>query len=389
MITHNYPRFEGDFAGVFLSLLAKELINYDIEPVVLAPHDKGLKEYEIVDGVKIYRFRYDANEDNETIAYKGNMHKLVLGSVSGIFKFKRFLDCFRHAAFDIIDKEQIDVIAGHWLIPAGNVMKTIADKKHLPMIMSSHGTDIRLMSKYFRVTYRFFEKFCLNLKSWTVVSNYLKDNIIGLDQRLEKIIEVLPMPHDESVFYRDDNIKREKNLIVAVTRFTEQKRVNYLVNAFALVSEKNQHCSLEIYGKGPLQAQIEIQIEKLGLKEKIKINPPVAQSQLREIYNRATMVVLNSFEDGFGLVLSEAMLCGAPIIGTDSGGIKDIIRHNERGLLVELDNSQKLAETILTMLENEPLRNKLSENGFLFARQNYASNALAERYAVIVRKAVG
>ena len=57
-ITHNYPRWEGDFAGPFVRLLAKQLLEHDIQPVVLAPHDVGAKEEDEIDGVKIYRFRY-------------------------------------------------------------------------------------------------------------------------------------------------------------------------------------------------------------------------------------------------------------------------------------------------------------------------------------------
>ena len=126
MITHNYPRFEDDFAGNFIALLARKLLQFEIQPIVLAPHDPGAKEYEIIDDVIIYRFRYAANDDDENIAYRGNMHKLVLSSISGIFQFKNFLDCFRKAAFEIIEKEKIDIIAGHWLIPAGLVMKSIS-----------------------------------------------------------------------------------------------------------------------------------------------------------------------------------------------------------------------------------------------------------------------
>ena len=80
VLTHNYPRFDGDFAGVFLSLLNQRLPEHQIEPVILAPHHAGAAECEEKDGVKIYRFRY-AEDSNETLAYHGNMHKLVLGSV--------------------------------------------------------------------------------------------------------------------------------------------------------------------------------------------------------------------------------------------------------------------------------------------------------------------
>ena len=117
VITHNYPRFDGDFAGVFLSVLNSRLPEHGIKPIVLAPHHPGASEYEEKDGVTIYRFRYGSDED-ENLAYRGAMHKLVLGSVTGIFRFKNFLDCFRKAAFEIIEKESIQVIAGHWLIPA-------------------------------------------------------------------------------------------------------------------------------------------------------------------------------------------------------------------------------------------------------------------------------
>jgi len=97
---------------------------------------------------------------------------------------------------------------------------------------------------------------------------------------------------------------------------------------------------------------------------------------------------LNSFEEGFGLTLSEAMLCGAAVVGTDSGGIPDIITHQKRGLLVPLDNSATLAEAILELLDNSPLRRTLADNGYRFARENYASGPLAERYAQMVREAL-
>ena len=57
ILTHNYPRYKGDYAGIFISLLARNLLKYGIKPIILAPHDPGSEEYEIIDGVTIYRFR--------------------------------------------------------------------------------------------------------------------------------------------------------------------------------------------------------------------------------------------------------------------------------------------------------------------------------------------
>ena len=389
ILTHNYPRYKGDYAGIFISLLARNLLKYGIKPIVLAPHDPGSEEYEIIDGVTIYRFRYAENDQNEDIAYRGNMQNLVLGSPGGIFKFKRFLDCFRAAASKIIENENIDVIAGHWLVPSGIVMKTIAKKYSLPMVMSSHGTDIRMMQKYSKALYRYLKSFCRKLHRWTVVSNFLKEAILSNDSKLEHILEVLPLPHDESVFYKDPTIKKENDLIVAVTRFTNQKRVDYLIKAMALVIEKKPNAKLEIYGTGPLQAEIENLISKFGLENNVTINQPVPQERLREIYNRASVVVLNSFQEGFGLALSEAMLCGTAVVGVRSGGITDIIRNNETGLLVELDNSQQLADALLKLLYDDSLRTQLAGAGHKYAKDTYASGPLTEKYARIIKRAAG
>jgi|GEM_PF-548967 len=389
VLTHNYPRFEGDYSGVFISLLTKQLAGLGVEPIVLAPHDGEAAEYEQTDGVTIYRFRYTEDPEDENLAYRGNMEQQVFGSLSGPFRFHRFLNRFRSVALDIIEKERIQVVAGHWLVPSGMVMKKIASgKAGLPMILSSHGTDIRLMKKHRRIAYPYFKRFCRGLKKWTVVSSFLKEEIVRLDSSLAGTLEVLPLPHNEAIFYKDGSVQRESDLVVSVTRFTDQKRVNYLVKAFATVVEKRPQAKLEIYGSGPLQTDIERLIKDLDLQRQVTLIPPVRQEELREVYNRAAIVVLNSFEEGFGLTLSEAMLCGAAVVGTDSGGIPDIITHQKRGLLVPLDDSAALAEAILELLDNSPLWRTLADNGYRFARENYASGPLAERYAQMVRDAL-
>lgn len=387
ILTHNFPRFQGDFAGVFIALLARRLPEYGIDPVVLAPHDAGLPEYEVMEGVPVFRFRYAKSDTDENIAYRGAMHQLVLGSVSGIFKFKAFLDANRRAAFEVIRKEHIQVVAGNWLVPSGIVMKTLAAKTKLPMVLSSHGTDIRLLSKFASLARRYFSGLFGRLERWMVVSSFLRDEIIKIEPVTAKLLEVLPMPHDERVFYRDETIQRDPNLIVSVTRFTDQKRVDYLVRAFAKVVEKHPEAKLELYGGGPMQKEIEMLIAQLGIQEHVRLHPPVPQHQLRTVYNSAAISVLNSYREGFGLALSEAMMCGACAVGTRSGGIPDIIRHNETGVLVELDNSAQLAEALVDLLSHPDKRAQLAEAGYLYASNTYASGPLAARYAEIITSA--
>ena len=387
ILTHNYPRFRGDFAGVFIALLARKLREHQIEPIVLAPHDAGLPEKEEIDGVSIYRFRY-ASDDDEVIAYRGTMHQLVLGSVSGMFRFKKFLDANRAAALNIINKERIEIIAGNWLVPSGIVMKTLAAKTRLPMLLSSHGTDIRLIAKYAGMSRLYFGSLFERLDRWTVVSSFLRDEIARIEPKAAAKLQLLPVPHDETIFYRDSSIVREDDLLVSVTRFTDQKRVDYLIRAFALVTERHPTARLEIYGGGPQQSQIEMLIDQFGLRERVRLFAPVPQAELRKVYNRASIAVLNSYREGFGLALSEAMMCGACAVGTRSGGITDIIRDSETGRLVELDNASQLADRLVQLLNDSATRTRLAEAGHSFAQSTYASGPLAARYAEMVRNAV-
>ena len=403
ILTHNYPRYPGDHAGVFISLLCRRLVNELIQPIVLAPHDPQTAEYEENDGVKIYRFRY-GSDCEENLAYRGNMQAIVTGSLGGVVRFRRFVRCFHAAAAEIIEKEKIDVIAGHWLIPTGMVMKSLAGNCELPMILSSHGTDIRLVRKYGGLPYRYFKSLCHRLHRWTFVSSYLRDQILTLDPRLEDRLEVLPLPHDESIFYHDSNVPRESGLVVAVTRFTKQKRVDVLIEAFTLVMKELPKARLEIYGEGPLQRDIERLLESRGLSiggsrpdsvggrppglpPTVTIHPPIPQDELCAVYNRASIVVLNSHQEGFGLALSEAMLCGTAVVGVRSGGITDIIEHEQTGLLAEPDDPPALASAIVRILHDSSLRTKLAAAGHEFAHATYASGPLATRYARIVHTA--
>lgn len=387
VLTHNFPRYRGDHAGVFIWLLCRRLCEHGITPVVLAPHDPGAPERETMDGVLVRRFRYAELDRDETLAYRGNMHNLVLGSVSGPFRFKQFLDHFRRAAFELILEERIDLVSGHWLIPAGIVMKTIASRLPLPMILSSHGTDVRLMNRYLGLARRYFRSFFPRISTWTVVSEFLRQQILSREPSLEAVLRVLPLPHDETIFYADPNISRETDLIVSVTRYTSQKRVDQLVTAFGVARRQFPHARLELYGAGPDQPMIERQVRSLGLESAISMRAPIPQEQLRQVYNRASLVVLNSVEEGFGLALSEAMLCGAPVVGTNSGGIPDIITDRVTGRLVPPDNAELLANLLCELLTDLPQRRVLADQGHTQARNRYASAALAGQYAEIVRKA--
>ncbi len=380
-LTHNYIRRRGDFAGVFLHLLATKLTELGFEIYVVAPHDAGTPEYEEIDGVKIFRFRY-AEDRDETFAYRGNMHRQVLTNPFKIFGLIKFLKAGYKKAVEVIEKENISTVSLHWVIPNGIIGYYLKEKfgDRIKMFLHSHGTDVRLLTSYYLI-YLFFKPVINKFERWSVVSNYLKRLILERDIYIADKIDVIPLPNDEKLFYPDDNITEDPNLILSVSRLTVQKRLPVFVKAIALLKDEFPKLQADIYGDGPEKQKLLSLIDEFDLENRIKILSPVSQDNLRDIYNKAAIVVLNSVDEGFGLSLTEAMLCRRPVIGADSGGITDIIDENHTGLLVEEDNPEELAEAIRKYLNDPVLKDNLSEAGYQKALENFSSQSTARRFA--------
>lgn len=385
-VTHNYIRHEGDFAGVFLHLLAKKLKEQGVEVHVVAPHDAGVSEYEEIDGIKIHRFRY-ADDQKETLAYRGDMHRQLLRNPFKIFRLIRFIKSAGRLSSTVIEKEDISVVSIHWLVPNGLVGRFLKRKygDRIRLFLSSHGTDVRILTGV-PFLYRYLKSTVRMAEGWTVVSRYLRDLILKHDKSAAGMIKVVPLPNDETIFYPDGSIDKDANLVVAVSRLTIQKRLDYLLEAVRIISGDRPDIRLEIYGKGSEKEKLERRISELGLEGKAVICEPVPQKGLRKVYNRATVVVLNSIEEGFGLVLTEAMLCRTAVIGANSGGIKDIIDDGETGLLVPPDNAQELAGEIKRLLDDVSLRERLTEAGYQKAIENFSSKSSAEKFVELFRR---
>jgi len=385
-LTHNYIRRRGDFAGVFLHLLATKLTELGFEISVVAPHDAGTPEYEEIDRIKIYRFRY-ADDKDETFAYRGNMHRQLFSNPFKIFGLIKFLKAGYRKAVEVIEKENISTVSLHWIIPNGIIGYFLKEKfgDNIKLFLHSHGTDVRLLTSYYLI-YLFFKPVINKFERWSVVSNYLKRLILERDIYIADKIDVIPLPNDEKLFFPDDNITEDPNLVLSVSRLTVQKRLDIFIKAFALLRDEFPKLFAEIYGEGPEKQKLLSLIEENRLVDRVKILNPVSQDKLKDIYNKAAIVVLNSIDEGFGLSLTEAMLCRRPVIGADSGGITDIIDENLTGLLVAEDNPEELAEAIRIYINDTVLKENFSEAGYHKALENFSSRSTALRYAELFRK---
>jgi glycosyltransferase involved in cell wall biosynthesis len=382
ILTHNYVRFPGDHAGHFVHLLAKSLVEAGHRVLVLAPHQMNLRRLQTMDGVEVHRFTYAAPR-KETLAYRGNMHQLVAESWTNKLLFLRFLFSFLRGALLLSSGGKVDLISTQWWIPAGLVGYMFSLWSGKPYVVTSHGTDIRILEKgglLARVAGRVYRR----ARYVTTVSSFLKQRLIQSIRLSPEKVRVIPMPVTPETFSPTPLVDQPTKQILCVARFTPQKKLDVFLQACSLLEHKGIDIRDKIVGEGPLRESLLEQIAHLGLENRVALVDTVPQSKLNLLYAESYMCVLPSVEEGFGLVLVEAQLCKRPVIGARSGGITDIVEHDTSGLLVTPDDAQDLASAMERILGDFQLALRLAEGGYQSALKKYSPQAVLEKYLEVL-----
>jgi glycosyltransferase involved in cell wall biosynthesis len=160
--------------------------------------------------------------------------------------------------------------------------------------------------------------------------------------------------------------------LLSVSKLHPVKGLKYLIMALPIVIKQiSIPIKLVIIGSGKEERELKKLAECLGLCEKIKFKGYVPfGKELMEFYDNSDIFISSSISEGFPATIFEAMARGVPLICTDVGGILSIIKNGESGLLVEPRNSMQIANAILRLVKENPLRLKLIKNGFEIAKKH-------------------
>ena len=169
--------------------------------------------------------------------------------------------------------------------------------------------------------------------------------------------------YKNSAQYREKTRKRyhiEENEIVigVVGRLTEQKDPMTMIKAFELVHKENKNTKLMYVGSGELEGKVKQYAKEKNILDKLIITGWV--DNVEKYIPAFDIAVLPSKWEGFGLVLIEYMACDKPIVATNVGGINDIIKNNENGMLCNVQNYMMLSKMIANLIRNENLKNQIT-----------------------------
>jgi L-malate glycosyltransferase len=215
-------------------------------------------------------------------------------------------------------------------------------------------------------------------------------------------IEVLPqIGIDPDVFFpypplQREAIRRELGIFEAefvigfVGRFVEEKGLLDLVEAVGgLRASSKRELVLMLFGKGPLEESVRVRAGKLGIK--LVILPSRKYQEVAATINALDVLVLPSrsrtfWKEQFGQVLTEAMACGVPVIGSDSGEIPNVI--GDAGLIFREGNVEQLSECLRLWCDNEPLRLELGKRGLDRVLKNFTNREIARRTLEIYERVI-
>lgn len=384
LLINHFP-LTGSGSGVYTYNIAKSLAKLGNEVCIIFP------ENELVEGnekIKLHPVYF--NGVNNGIPFNFPCFTTHPRSTKTFYELTSnelniYKDAFRKAIEEEIRDFQPDVIhSGHiW------TLSNIAGDYNIPLVITAHGTDLIGFEKsdiYKEDCYLAYEK-AQKIITISKDNKNLVDNIFGSQKS-----ELIPNGYDPEVFYPEVIDKEKflkqfgitkpyKNIISFAGKFTKEKGIDTLLKALKLY--ENDDTITILAGDGELfNEMIELK-NKLGINNVVFIkNQP--HNILRQLYNVANISIVPSRKEAFGLVVIEALACKTPVIGTNTGGIKEII--NERvGRLIEVDDYIKLAENVKYLLDNEPFDYDYIAS---YAKDKYAQDQFTNKLIALYNEVI-
>ena len=159
-----------------------------------------------------------------------------------------------------------------------------------------------------------------------------------------------------------------KQVLLTVCRLTPRKGVDRTIEAMALLQDKHPNLVYVVAGSGDDRARLQKIAADQGVSERVIFAGRVSDEQLLSLYRRADAFILASRiegddVEGFGIVFIEAGAFGVPVIGGDSGGVRQAVGHERNGLLVDPNKPQAIADAVNRLLTDTELASKLGAEG--------------------------
>jgi glycogen synthase len=380
------PLIEGGLAR-HVRKLAEELVELDVDVHVLTRGGEESPAEEQAAGVAIHRIREPKRPTDlgEFVAWVERMNSDMLA-----------------AGVELGDRYSFDLVHGHdWLV--ANAGDHLAKRFAAPLVTTIHATEHGRhqgwVDKHPQSYIHGVERWITNRSDRVIAcSFYMREQIADIFGVEEERVSVIPNGIDPADLRPQDpaELRRlrlqfaqpDEKLVLLVGRLVYEKGFQLALEAMPEVIERVPGTRFLVAGSGTHEAKLRRQASELGLMEHGTFLGWIGDDVLHSLYPIADVCVVPSIYEPFGLVALEAMASGCPCLVADTGGLREVVPHEEAGLRFRARDPAALAEMAVRVLDDEQLGQRLVSEGLEHIRRfDWAD--IAEQTAEVYAELVG
>ncbi|MFJ6207220.1 N-acetyl-alpha-D-glucosaminyl L-malate synthase BshA [Lysinibacillus sp. NPDC092081] len=317
-------------------------------------------------------------------------HEVEVSNYS-VFQYSPYDIALASKMADVIKDEELDVLHVHYAIPHAvcAVLAREMSGRDIGIVTTLHGTDISVLGQDSTLSQAI--KYGIDKSDIvTTVSEALKQQTYELIDTVKPINTIYNFVDEREYFPRNSGnlkeqfgIQEDEKVIIHVSNFRKIKNLPHIIDAFMKI-RANMKAKLLLVGDGPEKHRVMDQVKGTPYMEDVLFLGK--QENLAELYAISDLKLLLSQQESFGLVLLEAMACGVPCIGSAVGGIPEVIEHGVDGYIVELGDTDAVAEYAVNLLNDEEKLQHFREAAIRAVDEKFHSSKIVEQYEKLYEK---
>lgn len=360
VLNYEYPPIGGGGSTVSKEL-AEKLARKGYSVDVVTMHFKGLKKFERINGVNIYRI--PCLRKKKEVCTTAEMMSFVIKAIPSTLKLTR--------------KKKYDMVHSHFIIPTSMVAYVLKKMRGLKYVITTHGSDVpgfnpdRFTFEH-KLTKPLLRVIAKNAKLIVAPSHYLKNLV---HKHIDGNAEILVIPNGT-----DPNKVRptsqKKRWILMTGRLLPRKGFQHALKALSMVNLDGWH--VHIAGDGPYRKKLE-KIAK-SFKEKVTFHGWLNNSspKLNDLYKKSSIFCMPSSHENFSASLLEGMSSEMAVITTNATGCPETV--GDTGFLTPAESPEMIAEALKKLLSNPNLVRKKGKEARKRVLENFDWNIVTNQY---------
>ena len=390
VLTHNYPRFPGDFSGTFVEALCEELAVQEQRVTVYAPYAPAYNR-PLRAPVDLQLYRYAWPDSLHKLGYMRTMQSDLALRLEAYALSPALFARGIQATMAGARRSRPDVIHAHWLLPNGFIAAVVSRRLNIPLVVSIPGSDAQVARS--NALFRGMARFALRQADLlTANSADLRDAVLPLGADLGKFDMIIygtdpaalrPDETGVAALRADLGIGADDVVALCVGRMVPKKGFDVLIRALATPSLRERPVVGVMVGEGDDKAAWQQLALDLGVAERLRWVGNVPKTAIGRYYNMADVLAMPSVSrpaDGLNVCVLDAMSCGKPVIGTTVAGNPLAIVNETTGLLIPEQDADALAGALARLVDDATLRRRMGAASRARIENELGWPHLARRY---------